>query len=98
MRNLVLAAMGFGLAAATLTLDVSPARADGAWCAIYRGSGGGGTNCGFYTIEQCRAAISGVGGSCTPNLLFAPRAEAPRAYLHKPVVKHRRAVKVRRDY
>jgi Protein of unknown function (DUF3551) len=35
------------------------------WCANY--SPDNGTNCGFYTIEQCRAAISGVGGHCTPN-------------------------------
>lgn len=34
------------------------------WCATYRY---GGTNCGFSTFEQCRAAISGVGGSCSPN-------------------------------
>jgi hypothetical protein len=25
------------------------------WCAVYGGRGGGGTNCGFLTIEQCRA-------------------------------------------
>ena len=38
------------------------------WCAIYRGSGGGGTNCGFVTWSQCMAAISGVGGTCYENL------------------------------
>jgi peptidoglycan hydrolase-like protein with peptidoglycan-binding domain len=32
------------------------------WCAEYNG---GGRNCGFYTFEQCRAAISGIGGSCS---------------------------------
>lgn len=31
------------------------------WCAAYSN---GSTNCGFSTIEQCRAAVSGVGGSC----------------------------------
>ena len=25
------------------------------WCAFYSGDGGGGTNCGFLTLEQCRA-------------------------------------------
>jgi peptidoglycan hydrolase-like protein with peptidoglycan-binding domain len=34
------------------------------WCASYKY---GGTNCGFSTFEQCRAAISGVGGNCSPN-------------------------------
>lgn len=32
------------------------------WCAEYARDGG--RNCGFYTFEQCRAAISGVGGNC----------------------------------
>ena len=51
------------------------------WCAV---DGGGGTNCGFVTIEQCRASISGMGGSCEPrqivpaNLSPAARAAAPK--------------------
>jgi hypothetical protein len=32
------------------------------WCANYSN---GSTNCGFYTFDQCRAAVSGVGGSCS---------------------------------
>lgn len=36
------------------------------WCAVYGGEDGGGTNCGFVTIEQCRATISGMGGSGYP--------------------------------
>jgi hypothetical protein len=31
------------------------------YCAQYRG---GGENCGFYTFNQCLAAVSGVGGMC----------------------------------
>jgi hypothetical protein len=30
----------------------------------------GGRNCGFFTIEQCRATVSGIGGSCEPNLFY----------------------------
>jgi hypothetical protein len=42
------------------------------WCAQYGGFGGdGGRNCGFLTIEQCQAAISGVGGYCTPNQFYS---------------------------
>jgi len=38
------------------------------YCAIYSGGrGGGGTNCGFITLAQCRDTISGVGGTCTFN-------------------------------
>ena len=29
------------------------------WCAQYSGMGGG-TNCGFYSFQQCMAAISGM--------------------------------------
>ena len=50
----------------------------GAWCAHYYGRGGGGTNCGFYTIQQCREAVSGVGGECTVNPWTTPREQPQR--------------------
>src|SRR3974390_2219476 len=35
------------------------------WCAQYAGAdSGGGTKCGFVTLEQCRATIGGMGGLC----------------------------------
>ena len=52
------------------------------WCAIE--SVGGGTNCGFVTIEQCRASVSGVGGFCEPKQIVpislspAAKAAAPK--------------------
>ena len=49
------------------------------WCAVYSGGGvggGGGTNCYFVTLEQCRAAISGVGGFCAPNNFYDGRPVA----------------------
>jgi hypothetical protein len=43
------------------------------WCAQYGGGDkGGGTNCGFYSFEQCMAAISGNGGFCTKNQFENP--------------------------
>jgi hypothetical protein len=45
---------------------LSTARAEGSWCAQY-GGGSGGTNCGFYSFQQCMAAISGNGGFCRQN-------------------------------
>ena len=27
-------------------------------------------NCGFSTLEQCRATVSGIGGFCEPNLFY----------------------------
>ena len=44
------------------------------WCAYYNFDRGGATNCGWATFEQCRAAVSGVGGSCGAN----PQYESPR--------------------
>jgi Protein of unknown function (DUF3551) len=59
-------ALALGAAIMLGTLGATPAHAQGAWCAEYSGMDGG-TNCGFYTLQQCRAAISGVGGTCSPN-------------------------------
>jgi hypothetical protein len=43
------------------------------WCAQYSGDDtGGGRNCGFFTHEQCRATVSGIGGFCEPNLWSRP--------------------------
>ena len=36
----------------------------------------GATNCGFLTIEQCRASVSGIGGFCVPNQFYNPRRSA----------------------
>lgn len=46
------------------------------WCAVYGGDAGGASNCGFLTIEQCRATVSGIGGSCEPNQFYNPRPSA----------------------
>ena len=54
------------------------------WCAYYSGSmGGGGTNCGFVTFEQCMATVSGIGGICMRNTQFVPPA-GPRARYLSP--------------
>jgi hypothetical protein len=40
------------------------------WCANYSGGGsgaGGGSNCGFYSFEQCMATLWGNGGFCDRN-------------------------------
>jgi hypothetical protein len=52
------------------------------WCAVYSGDAGGASNCGFSTIAQCRATVSGIGGSCEPNQFYNPRPAA-RARKHK---------------
>ena len=54
------------------------------WCAEYGGGRGGGTNCYFMTIQQCRAAVSGNGGFCRPNTFYTgddrPRRRGSRSY------------------
>jgi hypothetical protein len=54
------------LGASFLLAGSGPLAADARWCAE---SGGREAyrNCGYYTFEQCKAAVSGVGGSCTEN-------------------------------
>jgi hypothetical protein len=42
-----------------------------AWCAEYSGGGlGGSSNCYFTTLDQCKATIAGVGGTCSPNPFY----------------------------
>jgi hypothetical protein len=42
------------------------------WCAYYSGKGGGGTNCGFISFEQCMATAWGLGSNCQPNTQYVP--------------------------
>lgn len=56
------------------------------WCAVYGGyDGGGGTNCGFVTLQQCRDTISGIGGWCEPNQFYTgpDKDQAPPAAKRK---------------
>ena len=54
------------LAMLSLMLAMMPsAQAEGSWCA--HKSGTGGSNCGYYSFEQCMAAISGGASFCTQN-------------------------------
>jgi hypothetical protein len=50
------------------------------WCAIYSGGmGGGGTNCGFTTFQQCMDTARGLGSFCQPNTQYQP-PPGPHAY------------------
>jgi hypothetical protein len=62
MRTVAIVVITF----APMSLSTVGAHADGTWCAHY-GSPGGGTNCGFYSFEQCQATVSGIGGFCNRN-------------------------------
>jgi hypothetical protein len=60
---------------ATLMLCIHPTHA-GPWCAYY--SGRGGSNCGFYSFEQCQATVSGRGGFCNQNPFESSRSSGRR--------------------
>jgi hypothetical protein len=69
MRTIPLIAITF----AGLSLSAIGARADGTWCAHY---GVPHSNCGFYSFQQCMAAISGNGGFCQLNPFSASAGSA----------------------
>ena len=59
--------------------------------ALFLASGNQGlasTNCGFLTIEQCRASVSGVGGFCVPNQFYNPRRSAKATRKREEVRAH----------
>jgi len=69
--------------ATSLFIVTSSAAADPyKWCAAYGTPGG--TNCGFLTIEQCRATLSGNGVFCEPNQFYTgpenPRVSRKRKH------------------
>ena len=65
------------LTCAVLLLSTAGARA-GTWCANYGNQSG--SNCGFYSFEQCRATVSGIGGFCQRNPFSAYAAEPRSRY------------------
>ncbi len=75
-RNMGL--LAFALLAMVTLASPSRAEIQYPWCALYSGGrDGGGTNCGFSTWAQCRATISGIGGTCVANAAYPARAEEP---------------------
>jgi hypothetical protein len=46
-------------------------------------------NCGFYTLEQCRAAASGLGAGCYQNQFYT--GATTRTVAAEPRKRHRRA-------
>ena len=81
-RILLNLALGVGTLMLVQAGSVSQARADGAWCAEAGGRNSY-SNCGYHTFAQCLAAISGVGGNCSPNpnaVAYEPPYRVQRIY------------------
>ncbi|NVO17614.1 MAG: DUF3551 domain-containing protein [Rhodoplanes sp.] len=66
--------IALGLVAAAFAADMRQNRAEAypiyPWCAQYGGGRGGGSNCYFANLWQCRQAISGNGGTCYENPFY----------------------------
>ena len=77
IRKTILAATAtVGLAVVAL-LATGNAQADPyKWCAVLN-MGDAAYNCGFDTIAQCRATVSGVGGFCEPNPFYIEPGRKP---------------------
>jgi Protein of unknown function (DUF3551) len=67
----------------TVLASVQPSSAEITypWCAQYGGHIGG-RNCGFWTYQQCRATVSGIGGYCEANPMYVP-LDAPARRLRR---------------
>ena len=79
----MLKSIAAGLAVASLmavAAGPSPARAEilYPWCAQYSGEDMSGTNCGFVTLAQCMATVSGIGGFCQENPAYPPATPKPK--------------------
>ena len=89
MRLLALAG-AFGLALVANSQIATQAQANPfgtRYCAQYRGNA---ENCGFYSFNQCLAAVSGVGGICIVapiqtqvRVVYTPRG--PRTFIRDAV-------------
>lgn len=58
-------AVGAAVLMVMAALDAGHQSQAARWCAW---SGPYTYNCGFYTLQQCRATVSGEGGWCAPNV------------------------------
>jgi hypothetical protein len=80
MIRFALAALAFVLATGLSGREAQAQHDPYRWCADYAYGGlGGAKNCYFLTLEQCRATVSGVGGSCVPNPFYTgPTDDRPQ--------------------
>ncbi len=77
----VLGILAVGFTVSPQAIGLAQAGVEYPWCAVYSQATVGATNCGFSTLAQCRATISGVGGLCLENPAYVgppPRAQPKR--------------------
>ena len=77
----------WGVYVAAIALGTDAEAQNYPWCAQYSGGGiGGGTNCGFTTLQQCRDTVSGISGFCELNTQYQP---LPGPHFSTAVRRHR---------
>jgi hypothetical protein len=71
------------LAATTVLAAASAPAAAAQYCAFYTSDGG---NCGFTSLQQCSATVSGVGGFCfaSPGEGFVAQRGVPATAMGSP--------------
>jgi hypothetical protein len=89
MRTILLVTITFAaMSLSTIGAHAAP------WCSEYSGGGGGGcgggTNCGFYSFEQCLANVRGIGGFCVRNPFEIGSAGSAYGYAREPRKRYRR--------
>jgi hypothetical protein len=92
MRKAIGFAIAFAGLASSLAVMASSAHAQAgqAYCAM-QGGREGYENCGYFTMAQCRAAVSGVGGFCIANPRYAERPYGDDGRVPPPRYRERRA-------
>ena len=77
MRKLIVGAtVMVGLAASALFAPGNAQADSYKWCAVLN-MGDATYNCGFVTLEQCRATVSGGGGFCELNQFYNEPGRKP---------------------
>ena len=75
--RLILASLAAAIAILSVNTDTASAQNTTRPYCIRDGGGSPGMwDCSYYSMNQCRASASGVGGSCQPN----PWYQGPRGY------------------
>jgi hypothetical protein len=83
----ILPILALSLLAVLASTEPSRAEITYPWCAQYGGGRGGGRNCGFWTYQQCMAALWGNGGYCEVNAMY--RGPSPGMIPPPPAIPRR---------
>jgi hypothetical protein len=70
-----------GIFTATLCVAQPAAAQNYPWC-VYENFGGGATNCGFSTFQQCLAARTENSDSCGANPRYQPSRDQLPSHYH----------------